>query len=634
MRCPDCGYEVPEPLSLCPRCGLNVAETQPIKRRRARRDRRGTAMEETIPLLIPSPEERPRRAVTFWRRLRVVLMGFGAFLCLLALAVVVAGYAGVREGEQERARQRIALADEHYRRGLARLDSGEYELAIAEFEYALRLDPNHTLAAQGLAEAQVRLATRPTPTLQATEDIAHDLYRRGAAAYQQQDWAAAARLLSQLRAFAPDYETEAVEEMLFASLYNQGLSCLTEGSLEEGIFYLDRAQQIRPLDDEALLQLELARRYMAVLGFWGVDWPLCIEKLEALYAVAPHYRDVFTRLFQAHVLYGDLQSAQGELCPAAAQYAQALELMNDSEVVQKRNQAVEICAVATPTPIPPITGTLPTTGTLVVPDFRVGRLTYPAYNPQTGLYDVYAVTSDGSNGLLTRVAAGADQPCWGWGGDRLIYRDRLLGGISLIQSGGEPTTLLTDRAAAWPTLSPDGGRYAYATPDGAGVWHIYIARTDGTGQPVVHAPGWGPAWGPAGLLAWTGCEADGSACGIFVDHPDDDQPPRRLTANINDTGLHWVPSGDLIVYMSDHTGNWDLYLLSTTGAVQALTDDPLSEGLPAWAPDGSAVAFLSYRDGRWGLYLMQTSGQNVRQIIDLGTEMPNWQSQRLCWAPS
>jgi Tol biopolymer transport system component len=150
---------------------------------------------------------------------------------------------------------------------------------------------------------------------------------------------------------------------------------------------------------------------------------------------------------------------------------------------------------------------------------------------------------------------------------------------------------------------------------------------------VVHAPGWSPAWGPTGLLAWTGCEAEGSTCGIFVDNPDDDQPPNRLTGSINDGGIHWAPGGDLLAYMSNHAGSWDIYLLSVSGGVAIVTDETSVEALPAWAPDGSGLAFLSYREDSWGIYLVEPSGENVRKIIDLGSEMPNWENQRLSWGP-
>ncbi|RME32045.1 MAG: hypothetical protein D6793_11620, partial [Thermoflexia bacterium] len=608
MRCPECGYDVPEPLLLCPRCGTNVEETQPLQGRKPRRPRVRSlpwiaAQEDTLPLILGEVAEEPQRdRPTLWQRLRLILAATAAFLFVLTLALGIAGYAGVRAGERDRIERRMALADEYYRRGLERLDAGEYELAIAEFEYALQLVPNHPLAQQGLAEARARLAARPTPTTQATEEIARTLFLQAKEAYDRQDWREASRLLAQLRAFQPDYERESVEDMLYTSLYNAGLEALAGDSLEEGIFYLDQAGQIRPLDNGALLQLELARRYLKALSYWGVNWEICIQQLEALYALAPNYQDVFRRLYQAHVTYGDLWADQGEMCPAVAQYDQALRLKNDPATLQKREEAAAICASATPTPIAPITGTLPST---VVPGFNSGRLAYVAYNSATGFYDLYAILSDGVNGYLTRLAEGADQPCWQWSGGQLVYRDRLAGGIALRRPDGSTTLLLADARAAWPTLSPDGSRYAYALPDGAGIWHIYIARTDGTGQPAALAAGWAPVWGPTGWLAWTGCEITGNACGIFIDNPDDNIPPVRLTGSASDVVVNWAPGGDLMLYMSNHTGNWDLYLLHISGGVQVLLSTPAPEGLPAWAPNGATIAFVSYRADRWGLYLMQ-----------------------------
>jgi TolB protein len=173
---------------------------------------------------------------------------------------------------------------------------------------------------------------------------------------------------------------------------------------------------------------------------------------------------------------------------------------------------------------------------------------------------------------------------------------------------------------------------AYAVQDAVGTWQIYIAPTDGSSEPKLHAEGKGPAWGPTGLLAWTGCDAGGD-CGIFADNPDDDQPPNRLTASINDIGLSWAPNGERLAYMSNVTGNWDIYLLNVTGGIVVLTDDPASDGLPTWAPDGSGLAFVSSRDGTWGLYLMGPNGEDPHKIITLGPSLPNWRMQRISWAP-
>jgi TolB protein len=109
-----------------------------------------------------------------------------------------------------------------------------------------------------------------------------------------------------------------------------------------------------------------------------------------------------------------------------------------------------------------------------------------------------------------------------------------------------------------------------------------------------------------------------------------------LTANPNDTPVGWSPDGGNIAYMSDHGGDWDVFLVNTSGGVVLLTIDdevPASDGLPAWSPDGSAVAFVSNRGGTWGLYLMAPDGSNVRKMLDIGPQHPNWLLERISWAP-
>ncbi len=624
MRCSECKAEIPDDLLLCPQCGTMVEKTRPTLALRLR-SRRAASIAATP---IPGSE-----GPTYWQRWRTlltILLWVIGFLLILALSLTGAVYGGLYQGERDRQKQRQELAGQHYRAGLERLEVGEYELAIAEFEYVLKLDPDHPFAQQGIAEAQARIATRPTPTSETHEIVVDDLYQRAKARYEAQEWQEAAAVLTQLRVLDPTYQAETIEEMLFTSLYNAGMALLDEDRLEEGIFYLDQAVALRPLDKEALAQRSLAIQYMTALGYWGVNWGRCIERFEQLYAIAPNYKNVFQRLYLAHVTYADAWYAQGEMCPAEEQYVQALRLMNDSQVEQRRAEAAEICLVATPTPIAPIEGTQTITLTELPPGFTTGRLAYPVYNTETGLYNVYALFTDRR---LVRMARGADQPCWLWGSGALAYRNLLSPGISLLASGeAAPRQLASGAGLAWPTFSPDGGRMAYAAQDTGGTWQIYIAPTDGSAEPQVHAAGKGPAWGLTGLLAWTGCQAGGE-CGIFVDNPDDDQPPTRHSGNINDIGLNWSPDGGTLAYMSNHTGNWEIYLYSLSGGFVALTDDPASDGLPAWAPDGSGLAFASNRDGTWGLYLMEPNGGNPHKILILGPSLPDWTMQRVSWAP-
>jgi len=619
MRCPECGNEIPDNLLLCPTCGTMVEETRPMRARQP----------EQIPSAATVIE--PDAGVpTRWGRIRPILLWVMSFLCLVALSAGGAVYLGRYSGERDRERRRLEMADEHYRKGIERLNAGEYELAIAEFEYVLKLNPKHPTASQGISEAGARIAAIPTPTVEVYEIVVDDLYQEAVARYEAEDWEEAVAVLTQLRVLDATYAAEAVEEMLFTSLYSAGMALLDEDRFEEGVFYLDQAVALRPLDEQAQTQRDLATRYLTALGYWGVDWDRCIERFAELYAIAPNYKDVFSRLYRAHLAYADAWYDQGEMCPAERQYAQALRLMNDPDVERRRVEANEICLVATPTPIAPITGTVPITLTELPPGFTTGRLAYPSYDAQTGVYDVYTLFADGR---LMLMASGADQPCWVWGTGALAYRNLSSPGISLLVPGqAGALQLAAGGGPAWPTLSPDGRRLAYAAQDATGTWQVYMAPTDGSAAPTAHAPGKGPVWGPTGLLAWTGCDSGGT-CGIFADNPDDDQPPTRLTTSIDDIGLNWAPDGESLAYMSDVTGNWDVYVLSIRGGVDVLTDDPASDGLPAWAPNGSGIAFVSNRDGNWGLYLMGPNGQDPHKILSLSPSLPNWTNQRLSWAP-
>lgn len=602
MLCPECDSDIPENTSLCPQCGVT----------------------------LPASPSKSSSKETRWRRLRpFILLGVGFFF-LFMLSIGIGAYAGLRQGEREREQRLKATAEHHYQQGIERLENGEYERAIAEFEYVLEVDPDHPLAEQGIDEAQTRHNSQPTPTTESQEVMVEEIYREAVEAYEDEQWQSAAADLVQLRALNPDYKPEEVEQMLFESRYEAGMALLEEDRFEEGIFYLDQAVALRPLDEEARQQRNLAMKYMTALGYWGVDWGRCIDRFEEIYASAPDYKDVFQRLYRARLRYAEAWYAEGEMCPAEEQYAEALRLVASSEVESKRAEAAEICEEATPTPVSTIEGSETITMTDLPEGFNVGRLAYPVYNAQTGLYDVYALFAEGR---LVKMAAGADQPCWVWGTRALGYRNLTVGGISLLPAGATDAQLLASGAGlTWPTFSPDGKQMAYAAQDGEGSWQIYIAPTDGSADPTLHASGKGPTWGPTGFLAWTGCDDEGT-CGIIVDNPDDDQSPKRLSSNYSDIGLHWSPDGGNLAYMSNHTGNWEIYLASLAGGFAQLTDNPANDGLPAWAPDGSGLAFASDRDGEWALYVMQPNGENPRKIMALGSTFPNWTNQRVCWAP-
>ena len=88
----------------------------------------------------------------------------------------------------------------------------------------------------------------------------------------------------------------------------------------------------------------------------------------------------------------------------------------------------------------------------------------------------------------------------------------------------------------------------------------------------------------------------------------------------------------LIVYASDRTGNFEIYILNPdTGQTTQLTNDPATDIEPAWSPDGNTVAFVSDRDGDYELYVVRADGTNMLQLTNNTAEdrLPRWQPDGL-----
>lgn len=94
-----------------------------------------------------------------------------------------------------------------------------------------------------------------------------------------------------------------------------------------------------------------------------------------------------------------------------------------------------------------------------------------------------------------------------------------------------------------------------------------------------------------------------------------DEPGRQVIPR-------WSPDGTRIVYVSNQTGNWEIFVMNADGTGQhQVTDNPAYDGYASWSPDGNAIAFGSNRDGHNGrelaVYLMNADGSNVRRVSRL-----------------
>jgi len=81
----------------------------------------------------------------------------------------------------------------------------------------------------------------------------------------------------------------------------------------------------------------------------------------------------------------------------------------------------------------------------------------------------------------------------------------------------------------------------------------------------------------------------------------------------------WSPDLNWIVFQSNRSGSWNVYLLNTSTGneyqVTSFTNDAIQ---PTWSPNGHQLAFLGNQKGQWGLYVMDVDGKNMTQITAPG----------------
>jgi Tol biopolymer transport system component len=75
--------------------------------------------------------------------------------------------------------------------------------------------------------------------------------------------------------------------------------------------------------------------------------------------------------------------------------------------------------------------------------------------------------------------------------------------------------------------------------------------------------------------------------------------------------------GRRILYQSNRTGTWQLFVLDTaTGEQQRLTTDAFNNNFVDWSADNEWVAFVSDRDGNEEIYRMRSDGTELERLTE------------------
>ena len=279
-------------------------------------------------------------------------------ICVVGSALLVAALGGVVAGQNQRSLEATqttsADLDVQFELGLSDLAAGRYDLAAQRFRWVLERAPNYPEATDRLAEAEqlgaAASASSPTNIPTSAAQTLDERFAEAQTLVNDAHWETAIQRLRELEDLDPEYRRVDVQEMLYRALTTLGLQYVRGERMEEGIFLLEQAQQIRPLDDQAAGELYFANLYTTVRQYWDLNWPIVIANLEAISEVLPNYRDVASRLPEAHEKYGDQLAAIGAQCDAADQYEQALGYETTETRRDKFNTATDACQHPTPTP--------------------------------------------------------------------------------------------------------------------------------------------------------------------------------------------------------------------------------------------------------------------------------------------
>jgi tetratricopeptide (TPR) repeat protein len=276
---------------------------------------------------------------------------------VLLAGIVGVGILGVYQGLQERTRVMRQAAQAHYERGIVLADQGALELALAEFNEAVRLAPDFTAAYEQARQVRERLSGQVVPTIPVELETADALFQSAQAAEARGDLDDAIRRLQELRDLYPQHHQVEAANLLYSAAYRRGLQLVGEDRLDEAIGRFGDALTVRPDDSAALTQRRLAELYLAGLRSGGQGWDQIIANWEAVYLVQADYKDVAQRLAQAYVGKGDDLAGQNLWCDAQAPYRRAAEIAPTPPILARVNDAQERCAQASapvePTPTRP-----------------------------------------------------------------------------------------------------------------------------------------------------------------------------------------------------------------------------------------------------------------------------------------
>ncbi|HJQ23482.1 MAG TPA: protein kinase [Blastocatellia bacterium] len=248
-------------------------------------------------------------------------------------------------------------------------------------------------------------------------------------------------------------------------------------------------------------------------------------------------------------------------------------------------------------------------------------------------------TESGEKRRLTAPPAGSlgdSVPAFSPDGTSLAFVRAVSAGVFDIYiiavTGGEPRRLTFDNAQVKSLAWTSGGREIVFTSSRGGsisnLWRIPAAggraeRVVGVGQRVFSAT----VSRQGDTLAYTQSLDDMNIWHLEMPSPGGRAgPPTKMISSTQwEVGPAYSPDGKRIVFASDRTGSWELWVCNSDGS------DPLQltnsfAGSPRWSPDGRQIAFDARPEDNYDIYVISAEGGSPRRLTTEPSEdvVPSW----------
>jgi eukaryotic-like serine/threonine-protein kinase len=245
-----------------------------------------------------------------------------------------------------------------------------------------------------------------------------------------------------------------------------------------------------------------------------------------------------------------------------------------------------------------------------------------------GVFDIYIIpVAGGEPRRVTFDNTQVKSLAWTSSGREIVFTSWRGGSISNLwripAAGGKPERVVGVGPRVFsPAISRQGDSLAYTQSlDDMNIWRLEVPSPVGrTGPPtrLISSTQWevGPGYSPDGKRIVFASDRTGS-WELWVCNSDGSDPV-QLTNSFAGSP-RWSPDGRLIAYDARPEDNYDIYVISAEGgSPRRLTSEPSEDVVPSWSRDGRWIYFSSNRGGSMQIWKMPAEGGEAIQVTKQG----------------